>query len=1698
MFRRSSTLNKLVDPDDDDVSIHSTASSEHSDDHSYEVDRVLAEKKEGNQKYYLLLWEGYPEHRSSWEPRRNISHEVLEAWKERKSRELQGLDQPFDLAQFEALLQKVAAEKKERLRRRKAKRKHLGITVSDSEHEAKGAASDSSQEAMEMDDGPEDDPGLKASAKSLQKAKKRLVPRSRMQSRDDSESDAEPVSQKAQKMGGKQSNATRTSLNSDTRSISQASRRQRAASESSSDTPLANSRVQTKANPNVIADIINDRPRSSASESTGDLLSARDTLPASRGKGAIRGSAHKSVFARREPAKKRPTLLETSSDPTKESKHYKNWHIRRKAELAGRSLQDAAPDIAALGGLFKPSDPSNMQPLKPADLRKAPPPIPAQQVQSPGEISQDVGDEGSSNAKETEYIYVPTMARERIACFFFNLRAACSNGSSCRYLHTTDPTIPVAAPPPGYRTESHYHPEPVQNPAQEHISGQSDGDYSPTYDNDPFSSDERGPTRQPWETDREKSDTRPGPGTQNPHNPPPWQNTREKDQIGQSSDPEIISMPTKKLVPQVCFYWHSKGDCTKQSSCDFYHTNDKNLPVAKQPGSHFPTSTYDSNSTPIGDNTKRVYNDKTSPLAKQTASHPPPLDSNSTPIGDRTKSVKFAIDDPMDLVEEPGNMSPPRSGFNQSLTRQKHTSVYKWRCSRMDLPGGCHFGKDCWFSHDPHAPRDRQDELSKPAPKDYQRQEHSLNQPRYPHETSFEDFSSSSQNAPIAPKSHGQKTTCRFWLAGYCERGGRCAFLHAHQNEIRATHGQHSTGSTDPDIHLKSISNSATPTIIKRPLTEERTGKTEIQTEVQTEIQSEKETEKEAEKETMSPLTTEHNPDHSKLKRAKMSFEDYRRKAIIKSLGGRVKSFTFGNVRQQSIQLDTGDLAREAEQPWGKVFTSLSEIRFDQMCMVQDFKSQNDCVQRRTLWKGGFFPIEGDSEASNLVVTIAEEMRLKSSGLLFVMPEFVIITYPTKSEDWKFLRSLADDSNQAALQYLVFESNLKIAPCPRPANKERDALTLSHPYRETLVHKIHQLSVAHLLPHSEKHIKSCNFYFWFPSTARQTEMFMASWIHATHPEYRLYDSQKEGSWDFFLSSSKKEQGVVLIHESMATYLCKLPSLNKLLRSKVNNLAYWHISDSSSPYPLFPSSHELNDSNLGRITTTRLLPHGAVCFLTPSFVIAEPEKALELLRWFFGRAGDHGKLGSSSTTPGTWKLVCCYNFVDYLLDIAHSKATERLRFCEENNNKPSKDAEATNKGLGYETCNTRYELYKFFANLRHTLNLDKYSRAGVDYYSGIGNEAESPIIYADRYIDPDNERALVEWFAGWAMGKLDLFRRFFVIGTDSSSIDKVARIKEVSVSGNSLAIPKSVPTPTLDKDRIPPGFQYTTHVAESPASIQTQNARAIAARLSANRPVQSAQPAQHSGDPPTNHDTMDIGTQITELIQNESFKPSGAMGDSLDAQSHQNYDSSTKAMTTQRLPKLTTEYLNSATSLSVSKQGQVSAYQIDGAGDYTPISAGTDSSRTSRSGIQTGETGERYVPSSLRPSGTVRKEISIKPGYVPPEDKDVYQVRKVGNGVAQYSPTSNSSSRVASNAASPTAESDAMDLDGDDDGYSPTLTMDEGIVETVSPKVEMKWEEIAFEPTTVWYRRVEKRGDGWEHLIVENWEGAWANLGVKRV
>lgn len=120
-----------------------------------------------------------------------------------------------------------------------------------------------------------------------------------------------------------------------------------------------------------------------------------------------------------------------------------------------------------------------------------------------------------------------------------------------------------------------------------------------------------------------------------------------------------------------------------------------------------------------------------------------------------------------------------------------------------------------------------------------------------------------------------------------------------------------------------------------------------------------------------------------------------------------------------------------------------------------------------------------------------------------------------------------------------------------------------------------------------------------------------------------------------------------------------------------------------------------------------------------------------LKWF--------KAKHATSSPGTWKICCAYDTRQYLLDVATEKADEKDELETELQGQACKDAVVDERGLSYASCLKRFELQMALADL-----LSQTSRPAFSWENEITDEFLSPIIYADKFISPNDEELLVEW------------------------------------------------------------------------------------------------------------------------------------------------------------------------------------------------------------------------------------------------------------------------------------------------------------------------------------------------------------------
>ena len=117
--------------DSDTLSLISTVASEQQD--QYEIDKILAEREIDGEKQWLVAWLGYASQYHTWEPRENFTcDDTFDDWRDTQMRITRGLENPFDVARWEAHVTLVHEATRRRKKRRRQKRREAGWQIPES------------------------------------------------------------------------------------------------------------------------------------------------------------------------------------------------------------------------------------------------------------------------------------------------------------------------------------------------------------------------------------------------------------------------------------------------------------------------------------------------------------------------------------------------------------------------------------------------------------------------------------------------------------------------------------------------------------------------------------------------------------------------------------------------------------------------------------------------------------------------------------------------------------------------------------------------------------------------------------------------------------------------------------------------------------------------------------------------------------------------------------------------------------------------------------------------------------------------------------------------------------------------------------------------------------------------------------------------------------------------------------------------------------------------------------------------------------------------------------------------------------------------------------------------------------------------------------------------------------------------------
>ncbi|OBT80263.1 hypothetical protein VF21_00629 [Pseudogymnoascus sp. 05NY08] len=809
---------------------------------------------------------------------------------------------------------------------------------------------------------------------------------------------------------------------------------------------------------------------------------------------------------------------------------------------------------------------------------------------------------------------------------------------------------------------------------------------------------------------------------------------------------------------------------------------------------------------------------------------------------------------------------------------------------------------------------------------------------------------------------------------------------------------------------------------------------------------------------------------------------------------------------------------------WGTALQQLQskDVAFNHICRSTDVDNSKSEFNPTLLARGRVTAGTGDNQkVQNSISALADYLRVNISGLLYNFESLNVVIYPTRCEEWKFIENGAQLQHSGQLSFFSFTTPSKLM-CP---SYNREAESRMSKMKVDGCEDYHLLSRAmfgfsyHGLHQVDKKSPRDSFFLLFPNMAAPLAEHMGAWLRASNKECRIYTCQEAGSWQKFGKyTANPEGGSLIIHQKMIPLIPRYPGLQGFLLNGLNNV--WCVDED------FPKGKYL----------LRLFPHGGAVCLTSGFLSGEPEMALFFLNWFLP------KRGGSRASTGTWKLLVCrdvYKFVSNQAFRAAKLRAELLDSLPSSLTDSQKETLAAGSGLSMKNCEDRFDLMDVIGKLVHPKNEKERDLDAVLQ----ADDTRTLMVFADEEIKPSDDHELIRYFAYWSVLHLKSFRKFIAIGSKTSAEEhEEAVVQAPKISNSSGTKPPSENTP---QDRPPSksprksrwkrdGFasvdgaddddDYEPTIEPQPDTTQPSETDDLNAGVApedldlgvlkfiVETGVTYSVATDFMNRAKGNHDRAITLFEFSKKAKKQAEEAAGTPravemppAPPTPPVAEENAAiPSTEAVTTEdvvmedappAVPDAAPEAAPEAAP-STAQPTDTNAPNQNNPPDAQP------SSQTSNSGIITSEAGLRFVPRSVRSSGTVRNELNIRPGYVPPEDKEVYKVRRGRSGSAEGASKSRSRSgssgieegEIGSGAASasvspggvltPVAPGTPSERRKDE------MDRMEGVEGVEEGKGEGKLS------TLEWYAEMKLKGVGWNHIAVVGWEDAFRLLRVE--
>ncbi|KFZ18732.1 hypothetical protein V501_01038 [Pseudogymnoascus sp. VKM F-4519 (FW-2642)] len=796
---------------------------------------------------------------------------------------------------------------------------------------------------------------------------------------------------------------------------------------------------------------------------------------------------------------------------------------------------------------------------------------------------------------------------------------------------------------------------------------------------------------------------------------------------------------------------------------------------------------------------------------------------------------------------------------------------------------------------------------------------------------------------------------------------------------------------------------------------------------------------------------------------------------------------------------------------WGAAAQQLrsKDLTFNYICRSTDVDNFKSEFNPTLLARGKVTAGTGDDQkVQDSISALGDYLRGNISGLLYNLESLNVVIYPTRCEEWKFIESGAQLQHSGQLSFFSFTTPSKLV-CPsynREAESRMSKMKVDgcEDY-QLLSRAIFGFSYQSLHQVDKKSPRD-SFFLLFPNMTAPLADHTAAWLRSSNKECRIYTCQQAGSWRQFVKyTGNPEGGSLIIHHKMISLIPRYPELQKFLLNGLNNV--WCIDED------FPKGKYL----------IRLFPHGGAVCLTSGFLSGEPEMALFFLNWFLS------KRGGSRASSGTWKLLVCRDVYKFVSDQAIGAAKRRAKLLE---TRPAglTDSQiqsiATGSGLSMKNCKDRFDLMDVVGRLVHPKNEKERDLDAVLQ----ADDTRTLIVFADEEIKPSDDRGLIRYFAYWSVLHLKKFRKFVAIGSKTSPEEhEEAAAQAPKISNSSGTKPPSENTP---QDRPPSKSPGTSKWKRSGfASVDGANDDDDYEPTIEPQPDTTQISETDDLNASVAPEDLDLGvlkfiveTGVTYIVATDFMNR--AKGNHERAMMLYEFSKKAKkqaeeaagapvAAETPPVPPTPVTEANIAipSTEAVTTEDVVMEDAPAVAPDAAPstpqptdtnspaqnnVPDGQPSSQTSNSGIITSEAGLRFVPRSVRSSGTVRNELNIRPGYVPPEDKEVYKVSGGRSGSVERASKSRSrsgSSGVEEGEIGSGAASASVSPGGVLTPVSPA-TPSERRKDQIDRMEGVEGAEEGKLSTLEWYAEMKLKGVEWNHIAVVGWEDAFKLLRVE--